>query len=179
MSFSAAVLRSLLACDPERGELVWQPRSASMFETSRAVSRWNACYAGKPAFDTMEQKGYKSGKLSGKRLKAHRVIWAWVHDEWPDEIDHINGDKTDNRISNLRGVDHAENSRNRKLYSNNTNGSIGVFQRPSGRWGAHINADGKRVVIGTFDTKELAAEARRKAELEQDYHPNHGRIQHG
>lgn len=177
MSIGATVLRRLMACDPERGELVWQPRPASMFTTSRAANRWNACYAGKPAFDTVEQKGYKSGKLFGKRLKAHRVIWAWVHDDWPDEIDHINGNKADNRLSNLRPVDHAENSRNRKFYSNNTNGSIGVFQRPSGRWCAHISVDRKRVVIGTFDTKEQAAAARQQAEAMHGYHPNHGRTE--
>lgn len=168
-------LRKLLACDPERGGFVWQPRPASMFNTSRAANRWNACYAGKPAFNTLEATGYKTGKIFGKRLKAHRVVWAWAHGYWPDEIDHINGDRSDNRIANLRPVDHRENSKNRKLYKSNTLGSQGIHQRPSGRWGAYISINGKRTVIGTFDTKEEAIVARRQAEREHGYHPNHGR----
>lgn len=171
-------LRELLECDPEMGTLVWRPRELALFVNARAANRWNTCHAGRVAFNTLESKGYLSGKLLGRRLKAHRVIWAMVHDTWPDEIDHINGDKSDNRISNLRSVTHSENGRNCKLSKSNTHGFQGIHRRRSGRWSAYISIDGKRAVIGTFDTKDRAIAARQQAERDYGYHPNHGRKAH-
>lgn len=75
--------------------------------------------------------GYRMIKFSGKGIPAHRVAWKLFHGEWPkDQIDHINGIKDDNRLCNLRESSQVENTRNRKLYKNNTTGFKGVLLQP-------------------------------------------------
>ncbi len=100
-----------------------------------------------------------------------------VHDEWPrDQIDHINGVRTDNRIGNLRSVTSRENSRNLKLPTNNTSGRIGVmWSGRDSKWLAVIQVDGGKKHLGYFDNFEDASNARKAAELKYDFHENHGR----
>lgn len=174
------LLRSVLLYDHGTGALRWKYRPVSMFQSGKQTAEhncaiWNGKFAGKPALASSDKKGYLTGHLFSKPVKAHRVIWAMVHGEWPAEVDHINGNPADNRLSNLRAVSHAINGRNLRRKSNNTSGVCGVSQRPSGRWRATIMVGGKDLTIGTFDTQELAAEARRAAELEHGFHQNHGR----
>ena len=91
------------------------------------------------------------------------------------EIDHINGDTSDNRLENLRCVTRKENALNQKLPRNNTSGHIGVSQTRTGRWSANFYKDNQAKRIGPFATKELACEAWQRAAKELGYHENHGR----
>lgn len=173
-------IRAALSYDPETGVLTWKARDPSMFVDGRQTAAhncaiWNGKFAGKAALSSPDKRGYLTGNLFSKPAKAHRVIWAIVHSEWPDEVDHINGDPSDNRLSNLRAVSHRENGRNLKLKSNNSTGICGVWCRPSGRWAATITVAGRSKTIGTFDTVEQAVSARRKAERDHGFHRNHGR----
>jgi hypothetical protein len=94
----------------------------------------------------------------------------------PDQIDHINGVRYDNRIINLRAVTNTENCRNRALGNRNKSGHIGIFyNKKTNRWLARIGGTDKRVHLGCFENKEDAIEARRIAEINYNYHPNHGR----
>jgi hypothetical protein len=98
-----------------------------------------------------------------------------VYGDEPQDIDHINGNRRDNRIANLRAVDRRENMRNARLRSNNTSGIVGVtFSRDRKKWVAQIN-DGKVRSLGRFDKFEDAVEARKAAERRAGFHPNHGR----
>jgi HNH endonuclease/AP2 domain len=161
-------LRSLLRYEPETGKLLWHRRGRVSFDR-----RW----AGLQAFTAKDTHGYLCGAICGERVLAHRVVWALTYGEWPQgEIDHINGDRTDNRIENLRLVSGAENQRNKKRYTRNKSGVAGVsWHASTGKWQAQINVAGRQVHLGIFDRIEDAAAARKAAEQQHDYHQNHGR----
>ena len=119
---------------------------------------------------------YKSVGLDGAEYQAHRLIWKYVHGEEPDYIDHINGDKHDNRIENLRNVDNAENLRNRAVSRNNNSGVMGViWQKKIGRWVAYMHVKGKYKHIGCHTDFFEAVCARKSAERKHGFHINHGR----
>lgn len=172
-------LRKLLSYDPDTGLLTWKRRPIEMFATDRACNSWNAQYCRKPAFTADNGGGYRHGKIFGKTYFAHRVVYAIFHGAFPaDQIDHINGDKSDNRIANLRDVTGTENMRNRVLPIDNTSGHIGVsWCGIKCRWHSRIHAHGKRRHIGYFADIEDAIAARATAEVKYGYHQNHGRPQ--
>lgn len=159
-------LLELLEYNPHTGELFWRHRPGG-----GKIDQWNATYAGTQAF-TKFQRGYYSGTLDKSTYKAHRIIYKMVHGEDPDLIDHINGDMSDNRIGNLRSVSQKEQSRNQPLHKSSASGVTGVsWCKTRKTWRATIC----RTIIGEYSTKEAAVEARRKAEKDWGFHPNHGR----
>lgn len=162
----AIKLREILTYDPESGDLFWLYRDYSPDMDDRARKIFNAKYAGKKALSHRNAElGYMQGSIFGKRYWAHRVIWALVYGQWPDnEIDHINGDRSDNRLSNLRACIRLENSRNKKRLSVNTSGFKGVSpHKESGKWRATICVNGKQLSLGYFHKKEDAWEAYKAA----------------
>ena len=121
--------------------------------------------------------GYRQIQIKGKMYLAHRLVWLYVHGKFPDEqIDHINGDKLDNRIDNLRDVSPQENNKNQPRRVNNTSGHTGVFWAThADKWLASIRVDGKLKHLGYFNILEDAVEARLQASIEHGFHDNHGR----
>lgn len=108
--------------------------------------------------------------VSGKEtmLYMHRIIMGLAHGD-RKYVDHINGNKLDNRRENLRICTNAENMRNRGKTASNTSGYKGVYRgRQPGRWRALIMVDGETISLGQYDSKEEASEAYRKAAAE--YH---------
>lgn len=171
------ILRRLLDYNPETGALIWKERPLSMFRTEGIGRYWNRRNAGKPALAAGHggENSYLHGHLLGRVVKAHRIIWAIATGESPDEVDHINGCRSDNRLSNLRNVTHAENGRNQRRHTSNSSGVLGVTWRQDGnRWRVRIRVDGKAKHIGDFRSLEDAAEARAAANVKYGYHPNHG-----
>ena len=170
-------LRKLLDYDPETGFFTWKPRPVDMFSKPMIQKSWNTRFAGKRAFPTTNSDGYHQGSVDGPLLKAHRIAWAMYHGSWPEgQIDHINGDRTDNRIVNLRDIPPLENHKNRKLAKNNPSGIIGVYWRKEQNcWMAKIGLNNKIVHLGYFANLSDAIEARKKAERMLGFHPNHGR----
>lgn len=174
---SPDVLRQLLAYDPDTGKLAWLERPAHFFPAARDAIAWNAKFSGKTALISLSPKGYRQGRIFNISFLAHRVIYAIHHGEWPsDQIDHINGDKLDNRIDNLRSVSRKENMRNLPMPRSNTSGVMGVgWSKQYKNWEAQIKVDRRRVYLGRFAKFEDAVAARKAAEVEFGYHDNHGR----
>ena len=123
--------------------------------------RWLVGGSGKRAGDiagTPHNKGYWAIEVAGFGYLAHRLAWLLVHGVWPaGQIDHINGDRRDNRLANLREVTNAQNAQNkRKARSDNVSGLMGV-RRMGGKWQARIMTNGKSTCIGVFETAEAAS----------------------
>lgn len=179
---SPELLRQLLEYAPETGVFTWRHRAAETFRDGKrppehTAGIWNTANAGKQALTFPDGRGYYRGKIMGRNHKAHRVAWAIYHGVWPDgEIDHINGERTDNRIANLRVVSRQENSRNKPRQVNNTSGATGVARdKQSGKWSAWVKIDGKNQNLGLYHNFGDAVAARKEAERKIGFHANHGR----
>jgi len=172
-------LRKLLRYDSESGKLYWRHRTAEMFSngghTAKHIARrFNKQFAGCEAFTATDAAGYKVGAVWGQLFKAHRVAWAIERGEWPEgQIDHINGDRADNRIANLRVVTNRENSISACRPKNNTTGFTGV-SRHRGRFRAQIKINGKQKFLGYFDDPEDAYSAYCEAKLRYGFAERHG-----
>ena len=109
--------------------------------------------------------GYARGEIDSKFILFHNYILN-INSNNTVEIDHISGDRLDNRRDNLRICTRKENAYNKGLYSNNTSGVTGVsWHKTYCKWGAYIQKDKKNVVLGYFDLYEDAVKARREAEI--------------
>jgi len=142
---------------PETGVMTWK----------KVLS--NRVKVGMQCGANIDSKGYGRVCFSGKQYRAHRVAWA-IHygEDACGQIDHINGDRLDNRICNLRIATNQENSRNNCISANNTSGATGVtWHKKSGKWMAQIVVSYKPIYLGLFKNKEQAVQARKKAE--QDF----------
>jgi len=120
---------------------------------------------------------YRRITVNRARFQAHRIAWVLYYGEWPaGKLDHIDGNGLNNKITNLRMVTSAENSKNCKMNSKNKSGVNGVcWERRQGQWKAQICVNHKVIFLGHFRTLLAAAYARHVANLKYDFHPNHGR----
>ena len=172
---SPEYLHKCLRYDAATGALTWCSRPQDHFANKQAWKRWNNIFSGTEA-GRLHHKGYRQVKINGRQYLAHRIIWAMFHGVWPEgQIDHIDGDRLNNRISNLRDVEQRINQRNAKMQSNNTSGVNGVsWGKRRQKWIAQITIDGKQKYLGCFDTVEDAAAARKAADVENGFTARHG-----
>ena len=173
---SIEMLNDFFCCDPELGLLFWKERPREMFTTKASWASFNSRCANKPCFFTVGNHGYKTGRVLGIDILAHRLIWALAFQEWPTgEIDHIDGDRLNNSISNLRDVKRSTNGQNIKRSTRNSSGRTGVsFNKAQGKWAAYIQSEGIYSHLGLFPTMDQAVAARVAAEAKHGFHKNHG-----
>lgn len=166
-----ALLAELLRYEPETGRFHWRPRGRHLFKSDRSFAAFATLFEGKEALTSMCADGYLNGAVLGVAVKAHRVAWALATGAWPDaDIDHVDGDRSNNRISNLREADRGLNCQNRKARRGSTSGYLGVsLRKKTGKWLAQIGVEGKHMHLGYFDTEEQAFAAYCKAKA--DLHP--------
>jgi phosphoglycolate phosphatase-like HAD superfamily hydrolase len=159
--------KRLFDYDPETGVIRWKIRVSRNVGDGREAGNTRTNHSGKK---------YKELKIYGKKYQSHRVIHLLQTGEWPpDQIDHIDGNGLNNRWENLRGVTPTENNRNVRRQCNNTSGQTGVhWDTRYRKWRARIWTNKRAVCLGRFTTLEEAIAARKKAEIEHNFHPNHG-----
>lgn len=163
MELTQAYLKSILNYDPETGVFV-----------NRVDRAYNAKAGIEAGWATTG--GYKSIVIKGKKHKLHRLAWLYTYGEWPKYIDHINGDASDNRISNLRSIEKIENHKNMRRFSSNTSGVTGVnLDRSSNKWVAKIMVNYRAKSLGYYSDWFEAVCARKSAERLYGFHVNHGR----
>ena len=144
---SIAALRDALSYDLETGVFTWKIAPKSHRVKQGAVA------GGKT------QPGYLVISFGGRLYKAHRLAWAFHYGDWPGKIvDHIDGNRLNNRIANLRDVSNSINLQNtRAARKNSLSGFLGVgWNKKSRKWRAQICIDGKAVALGYFDAPEEA-----------------------
>lgn len=110
-------------------------------------------------------RGYLRIVIDNKKYMAHRLAWFHTFGEWPPKfIDHINGNKLDNKLSNLRLATRAENGYNRPALKNNTSGVKGVYWHTGEeKWRGRMHVDGVEIQIGRWDSLDEARLAMEKA----------------
>lgn len=141
------LVRSLFDYNPETGVFVWR------------VNRGSNKLKGKQTGYVDPSHGYVKLRVNDKGYYAHHVAWVYVTGHWQTGIDHINGDRADNRFANLRVATHAQNLANRAhLNSNNTTGFRGVTLHKD-RYKAAIMVKGKRIHLGVFNSAIEASNA--------------------
>ena len=159
---SKNLLRELFILN-NKNELVWQ------------VSK-RGLRAGTVAGCVDTSSGYRVIRINGVMYRAHRLIWLWHYGKFPaNQIDHIDGNKLNNDIKNLRDVTNQENHKNQPKRSDNKSGCTGVrWNSNANKFRAEIRKDGKTIHLGYFDTLEEAVAARKAANIKYKFHENHG-----
>ena len=131
--------------------------------------------SGNIMYETKSKSGYVNIKIKGDKRAMHRIVWLYHNGELPNcQIDHINHDRKDNRIENLRVVNHVENGRNKGINVTNTSGTTGVYLHKSGKWASQIQVLGK-TYVKYFTDKDLAIAYRKELVLKYKFHKNHGK----
>ena len=146
----AARVRELLHYDPTTGIFTRKIRTAQRHKVGDRADF---------LVTSGNSEGYHRVSFDSERYLAHRVVWLYVHGKWPElDIDHINGDKGDNRLENLREVDRRTNLENQRLPKgeNTSSGFLGVTVRNKCRYIAKIQTDGKTIYLGVFDSGQEA-----------------------
>ena len=131
------------------GFLVWKKRSGTKIKVG-STAGW------------LKDDGYVNIGLCGNIYFAHRIIFLLHHGYCPDIVDHINRNKSDNRIENLRGVTASQNTCNSGIRVLNKTGVKGVRITKYGKYEARLGINGKTIQVGTFNTLEAASEALNK-----------------
>lgn len=139
----------------QNGELRWKKPTGPRVKTGDIAGK------------ALSSHGYKTVAIFGKTYKAHQLIYIMFHGTEAREIDHINGDRSDNRIENLRAVTRSQNCANQRTQKRSASGFKGVTFMPKKQvWRARIKAKQKEIYLGCFASKEEAAHAYNQAAIQ-------------
>ena len=138
---------------------------------TRLVSQSNRIKVGSVA-GSWDNEGYLRISVGGKRYLSHRLAWLYINGQLPKlQIDHINHNRSDNRIANIREVTQQDNLKNKSIQKNNNSGHPGVtWHKLHKKWSAQISIKGKYKHLGWFANIEDAINARKIANVEHNFH---------
>ncbi len=161
--------------NPETGVLTWKPRDVDL-------NGWNNKFSGKEC-GSLNGHGYRvlHVKLTnGRRVDtyAHRLAWLISYGTLPlEEIDHINQNRADNKLTNLRAISRSLNQRNKTISRNNKSGVIGVFwSSQHGKWQTQVRANGRHNYLGRFDDLAEAEKVVKQFRALHGFTENHGSV---
>lgn len=157
-----------LAYEPTSGVLTWRVRPTHHFTSINTCNAWNGKMAGRVAGVEVTRDGrpdYSRLTFDGRSQLLHRVAWLLFYRAPPkDLLDHIDGNRRNNAIVNLREASFTENMWNRPAHSDSSSGLKGVdLRKTDGRWRARIAVNGRDIHLGLFDSAEAAHAAYRRA----------------
>ncbi len=151
MTITQQRLKELFNCS-EDGKLIRKLKTSNKVNVGEIVGSNNG-------------NGYLRTSINFKSYHIHRLVFMWHHGYFPKEIDHINGNRSDNRIENLRSVTHSQNGKNIK-----TRNSIGIngirWEESRSKWNVSIGVDKKKIHLGRFKNLNDAIDARKVAEIQ-------------
>ena len=180
MKLSASDLKEIFDYNPDTGVVTYLSRPRRFFKTDFYFKRWNTIYAGRVASRrgvSGTTKDYIYASVNQKHVVCHRIAFACMTGEIPEMVDHIDGDGTNNKWSNLRPADRTANQRNMRLMRNNKSGISGVsWSKTYKGWVCMIWHKNKPVHLGCTRSKFEAACRRKAAEIKYGYHENHGKV---
>ena len=175
MKITQEYLLSVFDYNPETGVLKYKQRPIHHFKSKSAFSNWNNNKAGK-VLTYVGNHGYIEVAIDYKKYLAHRIIWFIEHGYWPNEIDHLNGIKTDNRSANIIDTDRKTNCKNLPMRKSNKLNVTGVRLRKYG-YEVYINNNGRLLSLGNTKDFFEAVCLRKSAERKLGYSLQHGRLQ--
>lgn len=144
MTLNQSEVQRLLYYDANTGAFTWRVKPCRRIRVGQPAGATNTA-------------GYIVIGISGKLYYAHRIAWFYMTGEWPRQVDHRDGDRSNNAWANLRLATHQQNILNAKLAKNSTSGFKGVsWHRAAGKWSAQIYLNGESKHLGLFTTAEDA-----------------------
>lgn len=155
-SASEGAVEPDLTCEQVRALLHYEPSTGAFTWLVQRGRQKAGAVAG-----SIKTEGYREIGVAGRLYYAHRLAWLWVHGRWPtDQLDHINGVESDNRLANLRECTNAENCQNLGRRKNNTSGVTGVYwNEDRAKWQAQIRDGGRIRALGRFPSIDAAERA--------------------
>ncbi len=150
-------LKQLLSYEPVTGQLRWC--------VARGRNKHGQALPGDVVGANARKDRYIFVNIDGFVYYAHRLAWALAHDAWPvpHQIDHINMNRSDNRLRNLRAATNGQNMCNSGARSNNGTGFKGAYPTPNGTFQSKIGVNGETIFLGTFPTIDAARSAYNEA----------------
>lgn len=151
MELTEKYIKSILHYEKETGDWTWLVQKSNRIKPGQLAGALSG--------------GYWIISVDFKRIRSHRLAFLYVTGEWPkNDVDHINGNKLDNRWCNLREATDKQNQANRKLNKDNKTGYKGVKYKRN-RWEVTLGLDGKKVYFGRYKTLRKAVEAYNRAAI--------------
>ena len=154
-------LKEILEYDPITGHFTWIKAIADKIKIGKRAGY-------------QKPNGYRFIRINKKSYREHHLAFVYMLGYLPNIVDHINHNPSDNSWSNLREVTTKENGKNHPKTKRNQTGFVGVSQRPDGKYVARIYVNNKHKFLGSFNTFEEAKAARQQANVNYNFHHNHG-----